>query len=254
MFEACDGQTSLDEMAERVAARTGLPADRGIVELALSELDEVGLLSPVSSVPVGDSDAELVGSGLSRRSLIGRLALGAGAVALLPVVTTVLGSSQMAAATPARTQTALDSLVADPKTTSTTVGTPVDVTLTTTGGFVSPTSTIFAISNDPANGGVTLVDDVATYTPDPGFTGIDTFTYIAAQCIPVLDALPVLPDCPSETGPVPETGTAAATVTITVDPAPTTTTTSTAPPSSSTTTKPAASPAAATPAQPNFTG
>ena len=111
VFEACDGQTSVDEMAERVAARTGLPADRGIVELALAELDEVGLLSTT-----GPSAADDEPRGISRRALIGRLTLGAAAVALLPAVETVVGTSQLAAATPVRTQTAADSLVADPKT------------------------------------------------------------------------------------------------------------------------------------------
>ncbi len=241
VFEACDGQTSVDEMAERVAARTGLPADRGIVELALAELDEVGLLSTTSGSGAADDEPR----GLSRRALIGRLTLGAAAVALLPAIETVVGTSQLAAATPARTQTALDSLTADPKTATTMVNTPVEVTLSTTGGFTDPTSTIFAIGTDPANGSVSLVDAVATYTPTTDFTGTDSFTYIAAQCVPFADALP---SCPPENGAVPETGTAPATVSITVTAAPTTTaaTTTTAPTTSSV--------AAATTAEPNFTG
>ena len=87
---------------------------------------------------------------------------------------------------------------------------------------------------------------MATYTPGPGFTGTDTFTYIAAQCIPFADALPA---CPDGNGPLPETGTAPATVTVTVDPAPTTTHHATT--ASTTTTSHVA---AATAAQPTFTG
>ena len=243
VFEACDGHTSLDQMAREVTARTGLPTDPGIVELALRELEEARLL--VAEAAERSEPPEP--AGMSRRTLITRLALGAGAVTLLPVVQTVVGSSQLAAATPPRTHTALDSLVADPKTATTTAGTPVDVTLTTTGGFTTPTSTVFAIETQPTHGAVVLVDAVATYTPTAGFSGTDTFTYIAAQCIPFADALPA---CPEGNGAVPETGTAPATVTVTVDPAPTTTssTTTTAPTS---TTAPVA---AATTAQPTFTG
>jgi hypothetical protein len=239
VFERCDGATTVETMAEVVAARTGLPADPGIVELALSELAEAGLLI--------DRDDELPAAGMSRRALISRLALGAGAVALLPVIDTVVGSSQLAAASPPRTQTAADSLAAVPKTATTTVDTPVDITLTTTGGFTTPTSTIFGIATLPGHGAVVLADDVATYTPANGFTGTDSFTYIAAQCIPFVDAIP-LPGCPAENGPVPETGTAPATVTVTIAAAPTTTAATT------TTAAPTSSVAPAAVAQPNFTG
>ena len=241
VFEACDGRTSIDDMAQRVTARTGLPTDREIVELALVELDQVGLLTPSEPTTATDEGGA---RGLSRRALIGRLALGAGAVALLPAIDTILGTSQLAAEPRAKTQTAADSLVAEPKTATTPANTPVDVTLTTSGGFTDPTSTIFAISTEPGHGAVALSGAVATYTPTNGFSGTDTFTYIAAQCIPVTDALP---SCPEGNSAIPETGTAPATVTITVTPAPTTTTTTT-------TVAPTSSVAAATAAQPTFTG
>jgi hypothetical protein len=240
VFEACDGRATIDEIARRVRERTGLPADAGIVELAVGELDEAGLLIPDATSPAG---------GMSRRALITRLALGAGAIALLPMVETVVGSSQLAAATPVRTQTAEDSLVADPKTATTTEGTSVDITLTTTGGFSSPAATIFQIDTEPGHGAVVLADAVATYTPTAGFTGTDTFTYIAAQCVAISDALP---GCPEGTGPVPETGTAPATVTVTVDPAATTTSSSTTTSTSATTST--SPPAVAAAAEPTFTG
>ena len=96
VFEACDGHASLDQMARAVTARTGLPTDPGIVELALLELDEAGLLVP----ELAEASQPLASAGMSRRTLITRLALGTGAVTLLPVVQTLFGSSQLAAATP----------------------------------------------------------------------------------------------------------------------------------------------------------
>ena len=97
------------------------------------------------------------------------------------------------------------------------------------------------IDDEPANGSVDLVGAVATYTPDPGFVGVDTFTYVAWQCVSFADGLA----CPDGTGPVPETGSEPATVTVTViDPPPET---SVAP-----TTEEAQAAAAAT--RPSFTG
>jgi len=239
VFEACDGHTPVGQVAELVASRSDLPADPGIVDLALAELDEAGLLEP--AVGAGPADEP---RGMSRRSVIARLALGAGAIALLPVIDTVAGSSQLAAETPSRAAVVIPP-TADPKSATTPPGTPVDITLSTSGGFVSPTSTVFAIASQPTHGGVTLVDNVATYTPADGFSGTDTFTYIAAQCIAFADGLP---SCPAETGPYPETGTAPATVTITV-PAPPSTTSTVAP-----TTTAESKPAVAAKAQPSFTG
>ncbi|HVN50688.1 MAG TPA: PqqD family peptide modification chaperone [Acidimicrobiales bacterium] len=237
VFEACDGRTPVDEMAHRVAERTGLPEDPEIVELALSELADAGLLQ----------EPDLASSHLSRRSLMARLAVGAGVAALLPVIETIANTSELAAATAGRPQTAEDSLVAVPKTATTTVGTPVVLTLSTSGGFSDPAATVFAIATTASHGDVSLTDDVATYAPADGFTGTDTFTYIAAQCIPFSDAIP-LPACPDGSGPVPEAGTAPATVTVTVNPAPTTTTSTTEAPTTT------AAVAPATAAQPTFTG
>ena len=61
---------------------------------------------------------ELAGAaspGLSRRALIGRLALGAGAVVLLPVVDTVIGASRLAADTPSTPAGDVPTLIAQPK-------------------------------------------------------------------------------------------------------------------------------------------
>src|ERR1700757_119849 len=44
VYELCDGETSKSEMAAEIHRRTGLPADEEIVDLALSELAETGLV------------------------------------------------------------------------------------------------------------------------------------------------------------------------------------------------------------------
>lgn len=88
VFEFCDGVTSRAAMAAEVARRTGLPLDEGIVDLALAELREAGLVEP-------DQEAD---PGVTRRSVIRRLALPVAAAALLPVVETILMPSSAAAA------------------------------------------------------------------------------------------------------------------------------------------------------------
>jgi hypothetical protein len=80
VFELCDGATTRARMAEEVARRTGLPADESVVDLALAELSEAGLVEV----------AERERSGVTRRGLIRALALPVAAAALLPVVETVL--------------------------------------------------------------------------------------------------------------------------------------------------------------------
>ena len=80
VFDLCDGATSRATMATEVARRTGLPTDESIVDLALTELVDAGLI-------VMDETGR---PGLTRRSLIRRLALPVAAVAMLPVVETIL--------------------------------------------------------------------------------------------------------------------------------------------------------------------
>jgi hypothetical protein len=81
VFDLCDGKASKSEMAAEVQRRTGLPADEEIVELALAELVDAGL------VVVDDPEHP---STISRRSLVRRLSLSAAAVMMLPVVETIL--------------------------------------------------------------------------------------------------------------------------------------------------------------------
>jgi len=81
VFDLCDGTVSRSEMAARLQRRTGLPADEEIVNLALAELADAGLV-------VLDSREQL--ATVTRRSLIRRFALSAAAVAMLPIVETIL--------------------------------------------------------------------------------------------------------------------------------------------------------------------
>ena len=81
VFDLCDGSMTIEAMAAEVARRTGLPADASVVDLALADLVEAGL------VVRDEADAAPL---ITRRSLVRRLALPAAAMAMLPVVETVL--------------------------------------------------------------------------------------------------------------------------------------------------------------------
>jgi len=81
IHELCDGKTSKSEMAAEIRRRTSLPADEEIVELALAELVDAGL------VVLDDPEPR---STITRRSLIRRLALSSVAAMMLPVVETIL--------------------------------------------------------------------------------------------------------------------------------------------------------------------
>jgi coenzyme PQQ synthesis protein D (PqqD) len=88
VFDLCDGKTSKAEMAAEIHRRTGLPADEEIVDLALSELADAGLITLDESEPQART---------TRRSLIRRFSLTAAAVAMLPVVETILVPTASAA-------------------------------------------------------------------------------------------------------------------------------------------------------------
>ena len=72
-------------MAARLQRRTGLPADEQIIDLALAELVDAGLITLDSPEPLAT---------VTRRSLIRRFALSAAAVAMLPIVETILRPPQ----------------------------------------------------------------------------------------------------------------------------------------------------------------
>ena len=84
VWKNCDGETPIDEIAEAVAADSELPADEGIVRMALDQLSRAGLLEQ------GGQDAGTV----SRRQLIQRLSLAGAAALLLPAVTTIVAPTR----------------------------------------------------------------------------------------------------------------------------------------------------------------
>jgi hypothetical protein len=81
VYDLCDGQSSKSEMAAEVRRRTGLPEDEEIVDLALAELVDAGLVAVDDSEPRSDT---------TRRSLIRRLTLTSVAAMMLPVVETIV--------------------------------------------------------------------------------------------------------------------------------------------------------------------
>jgi hypothetical protein len=86
VLEMCDGQTSLAQMATRLEQELNVPQAESVVWLSLAELGQAGLLAE----EVGDSRT------LSRREMLKAMGV---AVALLPVVTSIV------APTPAQAQT-----------------------------------------------------------------------------------------------------------------------------------------------------
>jgi Coenzyme PQQ synthesis protein D (PqqD) len=96
VYDLCDGNSSKSEMAAEIHRRTGLPADAEIVDLALSELVETGL------VTLDDPESPSAGT---RRALIRRLALSSTLALMLPVVETVVVPEEVDAASPTPTPT-----------------------------------------------------------------------------------------------------------------------------------------------------
>jgi hypothetical protein len=102
VYDLCDGNTSKSEMAAEIHRRTGLPADEEIVDLALSELVETGL------VTLDESESR---SAVTRRALVRRLSLSSALALMLPVVETVVvppaEAQQRLTPTPSPTPTSL---------------------------------------------------------------------------------------------------------------------------------------------------
>ncbi len=67
--------------------------------------------------------------------------------------------------------------VASDQSVATAAGTPVDVTLVA--ADPDGDQLTYIIASQPAHGTVTLAANVATYTPDPGYSGPDSFTFTA---------------------------------------------------------------------------
>jgi hypothetical protein len=89
VFLRCDGRSTVDEIADALRA-AGLPASREVVELAVAELAQAGLVEPAldwSRVRFR-----------SRRTLLKQLGLLTGAALALPIVQSIVAPSVAAAA------------------------------------------------------------------------------------------------------------------------------------------------------------
>ena len=170
VYDACDGVTTLTDMADQVARQTGLPADEEIVLLALAHLRQAGLLDDSQATTAA---LARVNPGLTRRSLLKRLAVGAGALALLPTIDSIGGVSRLAA------ETGLSVFAAISISISTSQGVPVTVQLGATGAPAEAGTLSFVVVTPPQNGTASISGSLLTYTPSVGFQGTDTLTYQA---------------------------------------------------------------------------
>jgi hypothetical protein len=89
VFEHCEEPDSRGTMAAEIARCCGLPSDEAIVDLALADLTEAGLVQ---------ADDGAAPPAVTRRALVRRLALTVIAAAALPVVETVIMPTVAAAA------------------------------------------------------------------------------------------------------------------------------------------------------------
>jgi len=215
VFSACDGTADIAAIEAHVAATTGA-ADSAAIDSAIDQLSEAGLLDEPK--------------GISRRVLIGGLIAGAAAVAIAPVITSVARPRKASAQVPPAVQ---------PKSATTPAGIPVQIPLSSVG--FSAAQTVYWNVDQPTHGTVTVTNTssggdntgaYATYTPDPGYSGPDSFSYVAGQCYGAVGTYSysapsaAQASCPANYA-INGTYIGAALVSITVTPTPTTTTTTT---------------------------
>ncbi len=213
VFAACNGTSDIAAIEAHVAEAIGAIADPAVVDAAIDHLSAAGLLDEPK--------------GISRRVLIGGLIAGAAAVAIAPVITSVARPRKASAQIPP---------AVDPKSATTAAGTPVQIPLSSVG--FDATRTVYWNVDQPAHGTVTVTNTssggvntgaYATYTPNPGYSGPDSFSYVAGECsspgVYTYTAPPAAQaSCPAEKF-IGGTWIGAALVSITVTPTPTTTTT-----------------------------
>lgn len=83
IWESADGTKSVDELARILELDLGLPAERGVVLLALSQLQDAGLLET-------GTETEQVEPGATRREMARRFAVAGVSAALVPFVASVV--------------------------------------------------------------------------------------------------------------------------------------------------------------------
>ena len=154
VFDLCDGKASKSKMAAEIQRRTGLPADEEIVELALAELVDAGLV--VLDGPESPST-------ISRRSLVRRLSLSAAAVMMLPVVETILVPPAAAQVSPTTTTTS--SSTSTTSSTSSTLPSTSTSTTSSTSSTLPTTSTSSSTSTSTSS--TTSTTKAPTPTPTP---------------------------------------------------------------------------------------
>jgi hypothetical protein len=87
VFELCDGETDRAAMLAALARDVALPAEDAVLDLALSELRDAGLIAGDEAAPA-----------TNRRAVIRRLGLSVMAAAALPLVDTMLARPAQAQA------------------------------------------------------------------------------------------------------------------------------------------------------------
>jgi hypothetical protein len=214
VFAACNGTADIAAIEAHVAEVTGAMADPAAVDAAIDQLSAAGLLDEPK--------------GISRRVLIGGLIAGAAAVAIAPAITSVARPRKASAQVPP---------AVEPKSATTPADTSVVIPLSSVG--FDATRTVYWNVDQPAYGTVTVTNTssggmntgaYATYTPDPGYSGPDSFNYVAGECYSPAGTT-TYPAPPAAQAACPSGDTIfgatipSALVSITVTPAPTTTTT-----------------------------
>ena len=216
VFAACNGTADIAAIEAHVAEVTGAIADPAAVDAAIDQLSNAGLLDEQR--------------GISRRVLIGGLIAGVAAVAIAPVITSVARPRKASAQIPP---------AVEPKSATTPVNTPVQIPLSSV--RFDATRTVYWNVDQPAHGTVTVTNTssggvntgaYATYTPDPGYSGPDSFNYVAGECYAAVGTYTfTAPPAAQSSCPAGDSigGTyiPSALVSITVTPAPTTTTSTT---------------------------
>jgi hypothetical protein len=218
VFAAANGNVCREDLAYRASTATGSIVTIADIDAVLAELGDAGLLKGPR--------------GMSRRVLLGGLVAGAAVVAAAPLVTSLAKPASAANFSPSGPVAVL------PVSASTTTGTSIQIPLAST-GFTADYLVYWNVTQ-PSHGTVTVTNTssgglntgaYALYTPNPGYTGSDSFNYVAGECLAPPGAFTyIAPPAAQNACPAPTiiggSYIQAATVSITIAPPPTTTTTS----------------------------
>jgi len=93
VWRHCDGRTTVDEMVAILHRSLGTPNDSAVVELALEQLQTAGLVNERVVSFTGQPN-------MARRRLLSRLSVAGMAMALAPLVTSIMTRTARAQASP----------------------------------------------------------------------------------------------------------------------------------------------------------